>query len=155
MVADVSQLPANIHEITIGELSDRSGVPTSALRFYEKEGLIRSRRTPGNQRRYGREVLRRVAFIRASHHLGIPLASIGRVLALLPEDVAPTREFWERASLCWSEEVNGRIEKLERMRDRFTECIGCGCLSFDKCGLVNPDDRLGAHGAGPKRLLDP
>ncbi len=154
-MVDVPQLPANIRELTIGELSERSGVPTSALRFYEGEGLISSRRTPGNQRRYGREVLRRVAFIRASHHLGIPLASIGRVLALLPEGVPPTREFWERASACWSEEVNARIAKLERMRDRFAECIGCGCLSFDKCVLVNPDDRLGALGVGPKRLLDP
>jgi MerR family redox-sensitive transcriptional activator SoxR len=151
----MAQLPAEIREITIGELSERSGVPTSALRFYEREGLIRSRRTPGNQRRYGREVLRQVAFIRASHHLGIPLASIGGVLALLPEGVSPTREFWERASSCWSEEINARIEKLERMRDRFTDCIGCGCLSFDTCALVNPNDRLGATTAGPKRLLDP
>ncbi|HEX6346762.1 redox-sensitive transcriptional activator SoxR [Umezawaea sp.] len=151
----MAQLPANIHEITIGELSARSGVPTSALRFYEREGLIRSRRTPGNQRRYGREVLRRIAFIRASHHLGIPLASIGGVLALLPEGVPPTREFWERASSCWSEQVNARIEKLERVRDRFTECVGCGCLSFDTCALVNPDDRLGAKAVGPERLLDP
>ncbi|MET1075548.1 MAG: redox-sensitive transcriptional activator SoxR [Umezawaea sp.] len=151
----MAQLPADVHEITIGELSDRSGVPASALRFYERQGLIRSRRTAGNQRRYDRVVLRQVAFIRASHHLGIPLAAIGDVLALLPEGAPPTREFWERASSCWSAEVNARIEKLERMRDRFTECIGCGCLSFDKCALVNPDDQLGAVGVGPRRLLDP
>jgi MerR family redox-sensitive transcriptional activator SoxR len=151
----MAQLPATVHEITIGELAERSGVPASALRFYEKQGLIRSTRTAGNQRRYGREVLRQVAFIRASHHLGIPLASIGRVLALLPEGVAPTQEFWMKASSCWSEEINERISKLERMRDRFTECIGCGCLSFAQCSLVNPDDTLGAVGVGPRRLLNP
>ncbi|MBG6093615.1 redox-sensitive transcriptional activator SoxR [Actinomadura viridis] len=151
----MTSLPADVQELTIGELAGRSGVRASALRFYERQGLIRSRRTAGNQRRYRRETLRRVAFIRASHHLGIPLSVIGDVLALLPEGVAPTREFWERASHCWSEEIDARIARLERMRDRFTECIGCGCLSFDQCALVNPGDRLGAHGPGPRRLFTP
>lgn len=142
-------------EITIGELSSRSGVPTSALRFYEKQGLIHSRRTTGNQRRYRRETLRSVAFIRASQGVGIPLSSIGQVLALLPPGAHPTPEFWVRASECWSVEINSRISRLERMRDRFTSCIGCGCLSFSECGLVNPGDALGADAAGPQRLFTP
>lgn len=142
-------------ELTIGELSDRSGVPASALRFYERQGLIDSRRTTGNQRRYHRTTLRRVAFIRASQSVGIPLSVIGGVLDLLPEGVPPTREFWIRASECWSEEINARIERMERMRDRFTECIGCGCLSFEQCALVNPGDTLAQQGPGPRRLLEP
>jgi MerR family redox-sensitive transcriptional activator SoxR len=124
-------------ELTVGELAERSGVPASALRFYERQGLITSRRTTGNQRRYGRDVPRRVAFIRASQRLGIPLSTIGGVLALVPDGHVPTRQFWERASECWSTELNARIEKLERLRDRFTDCIGCGCLSLDVCALVN------------------
>ncbi|MCA2222909.1 redox-sensitive transcriptional activator SoxR [Nonomuraea aurantiaca] len=141
-------------ELTIGELSERSGVPASALRFYERQGLIDSRRTTGNQRRYHRTTLRRVAFIRASQSVGIPLSVIGGVLAFLPEGVPPTREFWVRASECWSEEINARIERMERMRDRFTECIGCGCLSFEQCALVNPGDTLAQQGPGPRRLLE-
>ncbi|MER6176052.1 redox-sensitive transcriptional activator SoxR [Streptosporangium sp. NPDC001681] len=142
-----------VTELTIGELSERSGVPASALRFYERKGLIASRRTTGNQRRYHRSTLRRLAFIRASQNVGIPLSVIEGVLEYLPHDVSPTRELWLKASECWSEAINGRIEKLERMRDRFTECIGCGCLSFDQCLLVNPGDRLAGRGARP--LLDP
>ncbi|MER5319442.1 redox-sensitive transcriptional activator SoxR [Streptosporangium roseum] len=139
-------------ELTIGELSERSGVAASALRFYEREGLIHSRRTTGNQRRYHRATLRRVAFVRASQSVGMPLSVIGEVLALLPADAAPTREFWVRASECWSKEINARIEKMERMRDRFTDCIGCGCLSFEQCALVNPGDELAAQGPGARRL---
>lgn len=146
----MSELPA---ELTIGELSERSGVAASALRFYERQGLLQSRRTSGNQRRYPRGTLRVVAFIRASHHLGIPLEVIGGVLAFLPEGAAPDRDFWQRASHCWSEELNKRIEQLEVMRDRFTECIGCGCLSFEQCKLVNPGDALASRGPGPARLL--
>jgi MerR family transcriptional regulator, redox-sensitive transcriptional activator SoxR len=145
-------IPGQVDEITIGELAERSGVPASALRFYERQGLISSRRTPGNQRRYHRTTLRKVAFIRASQSVGIPLAVIGEVLGFLPADVAPTREFWLRASECWSSELNDRIGRLERMRDLFTECIGCGCLSFEQCGLVNPGDVLGERGPGPHRL---
>jgi MerR family redox-sensitive transcriptional activator SoxR len=140
-------------ELTIGDLSTRSGVPASALRFYEREGLIHSRRTTGNQRRYDRTTLRRIAFVRASQRVGIPLALIGEVLGFLPEDGAPTKEFWQRASQCWAEEINARITAMERMRDRFTACIGCGCLSFDECRLVNPDDTLARHGPGA-HLLD-
>lgn len=145
-------IPWRAEEITIGELAERSGVPASALRFYERQGLISSRRTAGNQRRYHRTTLRKVAFIRASQRVGIPLSVIGTVLGFLPPDVAPTREFWLRASECWNTELNDRIARLERMRDLFTECIGCGCLSFEQCGLVNPRDVLGAEGAGPHRL---
>jgi MerR family redox-sensitive transcriptional activator SoxR len=141
--------------LTIGELAERSGVPHSALRFYERQGLISSQRTGGNQRRYHRATLRRIAFIRASQNTGIPLAVIGDVLALLPADEPPTKEFWERASECWSKEINDRIARMERMRDRFTRCIGCGCLSFDECGLVNPGDTLAERGPGPHRLLRP
>jgi MerR family transcriptional regulator, redox-sensitive transcriptional activator SoxR len=141
-------------ELTIGELAHRSGVPASALRFYERNGLISSRRTTGNQRRYHRTTLRRVAFIRASQRVGIPLALIGEVLAFLPKDAPPTREFWIRASECWSAALNERIAAMERMRDRFTECIGCGCLSFEVCGLVNPRDALAARGPGAHLLID-
>ncbi|SHF84913.1 redox-sensitive transcriptional activator SoxR [Streptoalloteichus hindustanus] len=140
-------------ELTIGELSARSGVPTSALRFYERKGLISSRRTSGNQRRYHRSVLRRLAFVRASQSVGIPLSVIEGVLQFVPQDAAPSREVWLRASECWSTAINERIAKLERMRDRFTECIGCGCLSFDQCHLVNPGDKLAAEGTHP--LLEP
>ncbi|MEO3873477.1 redox-sensitive transcriptional activator SoxR [Nonomuraea sp. B12E4] len=134
-------------ELTIGELSERSGVPASALRFYERKGLIASRRTTGNQRRYHRSTLRRLAFIRASQSVGMPLSVIEGVLAYLPHQVAPTRELWLRASECWSEAINARITKLERMRDRFTECVGCGCLSFGQCLLVNPGDKLATRDA--------
>jgi MerR family transcriptional regulator, redox-sensitive transcriptional activator SoxR len=145
----MSPVPA---ELTIGELAERSGVAASALRFYEREGLIRSRRTPGNQRRYHRTTLRRVAFIRASQTVGIPLSLIAEVLGFLPNDAPPTMAFWQRASHCWQEELNERIAKLERLRDRFTRCIGCGCLSFAECALVNQDDKLSAEGPGAHLL---
>src|SRR5690348_7899454 len=117
-------------ELTIGELSERSGVPASALRFYEREGLINSRRTTGNQRRYHRTTLRLVAFIRATQNAGMPLSCVKYVLDMLPPDVEPDHQFWVGVSEYWKQEVNARISRLERMRDRFTECIGCGCLSF-------------------------
>jgi len=146
----MSQIAA---ELTIGELSERSGVPASALRFYEREGLIQSRRTTGNQRRYHRTTLRRIAFIRASQAVGIPLSEIGEVLNFLPKDTPPTQAFWIRASHCWREALDERIARMERLRDRFTRCIGCGCLSFQECALVNPADKLAANGPGP-HLLD-
>ncbi|WP_020519285.1 redox-sensitive transcriptional activator SoxR [Catelliglobosispora koreensis] len=145
-------MSAIAQELTIGEVSHRSGVPVSALRFYERRRLIGARRTSGNQRRYHRSVLRRVAFIRASQSVGIPLAKIAEVLTFLPPDAPPTREFWVRASQCWSETLNERIAIMERLRDRFTECIGCGCLSFQQCGLVNPRDVLGDQGPGAHLL---
>lgn len=148
----MSELLPVPQELTIGELAARSGVATSALRFYERQGLIHSRRTTGNQRRYGRDMLRRVAFLRASQSVGMPLTVIGGVLGLLPDGVSPTREFWVKASECWSTEINSRIEIMERMRDRFTECIGCGCLSFEQCALVNPGDAMAELGPGARRL---
>lgn len=141
-------------ELTVGELAERSGVSASALRFYEREGLLRSRRTTGNQRRYTRDTLRRVAFIRTSQRLGIPLATIREVLGLLPDDRTPTREDWARISACWRADLDERIRTLRRLRDNLTDCIGCGCLSLDRCALSNPDDELSAHGPGPRRLIE-
>ncbi|MCO5973126.1 redox-sensitive transcriptional activator SoxR [Actinoallomurus soli] len=149
------QRPKIAKELTIGELSERSGVAASALRFYERQGLIHSRRTSGNQRRYHRTTLRRVAFIRAAQSVGMPLDCVGHVLNMLPPDAELTRDFWVGVSEYWQQEVNERIAKMERMRDRFTECIGCGCLSFEQCTLVNPDDVLAEQGPGPRRLLTP
>jgi MerR family transcriptional regulator, redox-sensitive transcriptional activator SoxR len=142
-------------ELTVGQVSERSGVPASALRFYERQGLIHSRRTTGNQRRYHRTTLRRVAFIRAAQSAGMSLRCVGDVLGRLPPDAELTRAFWVGVSEYWQQEINDRIAKMERMRDRFTECIGCGCLSFEQCTLVNPGDVLAEKGAGPYRLLNP
>lgn len=139
-------------ELTIGALAERAGVATSALRYYEREGLIRSRRTPGNQRRYHRAMLRRVAFIRASQQTGITLDVIRNVLSYLGDDEAPSEEMWAQASECWSKELDERIAKLTRMRDRLTHCIGCGCLSLRECALLNPEDRLSQEGPGARRL---
>jgi MerR family redox-sensitive transcriptional activator SoxR len=124
--------------LTIGELSRRSGVPASALRFYERQGLISSGRNATNQRRYDDAALRRVAFIRASQRVGIPLVQIGEVLAFLPPGTPPTAAFWRRASQCWGEAVDERIARLERDREQFAACAGCGCLSFGECTLVEP-----------------
>ncbi|MFC0602726.1 redox-sensitive transcriptional activator SoxR [Streptomyces palmae] len=140
-------------ELTVGELSERSGVPASALRFYERQGLIHSRRTTGNQRRYTRDTLRRVAFVRASQRVGMPLAQIRDVLALFPEDHVLTKEDWARISECWRRDLDERIEQLENLRDHLSDCIGCGCLSISKCVLTNPYDKLAEEGAGPRRLL--
>ena len=141
-------------DLTVGELSRRSGVPASALRFYEDEGLIHSRRTAGNQRRYRRDTLRRVTFIRMSQRVGMPLSKIREVLGLLSDDRTPTRTDWARISRCWQEDLNARIRQLEQLRDQLDDCIGCGCMSLAKCRLANPGDRLGTHGPGPPRLAD-
>jgi MerR family redox-sensitive transcriptional activator SoxR len=141
-------------DLTVGELSKRSGVPASALRFYEDEGLIHSRRTAGNQRRYRRDTLRRVTFIRMSQRVGMPLAKIREVLALLSDDRTPTRTDWARISRCWQDDLNARIRRLEQLRDQLGNCIGCGCMSLASCQLANPGDRLGAEGPGPQRLAD-
>jgi MerR family transcriptional regulator, redox-sensitive transcriptional activator SoxR len=139
-------------ELTVGELAARSGVAVSALHFYERQGLITSRRTSGNQRRYRRDTLRRVALIRIAHRAGIPLADVRAALADLPDHRTPTRQDWQRLSQHWREELDQRIRKLQQLRDEFTGCIGCGCLSIDLCALVNPQDQLGRQGAGPRRL---
>lgn len=142
-------------EATVGELAARAGVATSALRFYEREGLIRSRRTSGNQRRYSRDTLRRVAFIRASQRLGMPLAAIREALALLPDNRTPTREDWAKVSEGWRSDLDARIRLMQQLRDNLTDCIGCGCLSIDVCALANPYDRLGEEGPGARRLTQP
>lgn len=139
-------------ELTPGELAERGGVAVSALHFYERQGLIRSRRTAGNQRRYPREMLRRVAFIRVSQRVGIPLAEIKAALDTLPEGRTPGRDDWARLSARWRDDLDARIEQLVRLRDDLTGCIGCGCLSLDRCALFNPEDRLGEQGAGPRLL---
>jgi MerR family redox-sensitive transcriptional activator SoxR len=134
--------------LTIGELAARTGVAPSALRFYESIGLIESQRTDGNQRRYERTVLRRVAFVQAGKAAGIPLGQIRAGLASLPTRRAPTRRDWERLSHRWRADLQRRIDTLEGLRDRLDGCIGCGCLSLDTCGLLNPDDEDAALGPG-------
>lgn len=140
-------------ELSVGEVAHRSGVAVSALHFYEREGLITSRRTSGNQRRFRREVLRRLSFIRIAQRVGIPLSEIREALDALPGGRTPTRADWERLSEQWRAELDERIHRLEQLRDDFTGCIGCGCLSIDRCGLVNPFDTLGEQGPGPRRLV--
>jgi MerR family redox-sensitive transcriptional activator SoxR len=144
-----------MRDIAVGELAARSGVSASALRFYERQGLISSTRTSGNQRRYARDSLRRVAFIRVSQRVGIPLAMIRDALAGLPQGRTPTRSDWEHLSSYWRDELDSRIQELASLRDSLTDCIGCGCLSLDRCKLTNPDDILGTQGPGPRRLMDP
>jgi MerR family redox-sensitive transcriptional activator SoxR len=139
-------------ELSIGEVSARSGVAASALRFYERQGLISSARTDGNQRRYDRAVLRRIAFVQAGRAAGVPLAEIGDALSHLPTGRTPSRKDWERLSNRWRDDLDARIETLEALRDRLTTCIGCGCLSIDKCELLNPDDEAAARGSGAHYL---
>ncbi|MDE2610697.1 MAG: redox-sensitive transcriptional activator SoxR [Burkholderiales bacterium] len=138
--------------LPVGELARRSGVSVSTLHFYETKGLISSHRTAGNQRRYARDVLRRVAFIRVAQRVGIALADIQAALATLPANAAPSRADWARLSRGWRAALNERIEQMEKLRDTLDDCIGCGCLSIDRCRLRNPLDRLGAQGSGPRRL---
>lgn len=143
----------NSRELTVGQVAARSGAAVSALHFYERKGLIRSRRTAGNQRRYTRDVLRRVALIRVAQRVGVPLADVAAVLDLLPDGRTPTREDWQHISACWRAELDERIRQLQQLRDDFTDCVGCGCLSIDRCALANPHDTLGSQGTGPRRLL--
>ena len=139
-------------ELTPGDMSQLSGVAVSALHFYEREGLIHSRRTSGNQRRYARETLRRVAFIRMSQRLGIPLSRIREALATLPTDRVPTSKDWARLSAAWRADLDERILHMQRLRDNLTGCIGCGCLSLRTCSLANPGDVLAERGPGPANL---
>lgn len=138
--------------LTIGQLAARTGVATSALRFYEERGLIASERNGGGHRRYARPVIRRVAFILFAQRVGLTLEQIGAELAQLPAGRTPKREDWERLSAAWRARVDEQIAQLERLRDSLTDCIGCGCLSLDRCALVNPDDRLGLEGSGARRI---
>jgi MerR family transcriptional regulator, redox-sensitive transcriptional activator SoxR len=149
---DQRRVPVAASDLTVGQLAARSGVSTSALRFYEEQGLISSRRTSGNQRRYPRAALRRVAFVRASQRVGIPLSRIADALATLPANRTPTVADWARLSAEWRADLDDRISQLEHLRDRLTGCIGCGCLSLRACQLVNPDDALGRDGPGARNL---
>jgi MerR family redox-sensitive transcriptional activator SoxR len=139
-------------ELSIGEVASRSGVAPSALRFYERRGLIAASRTDGNQRRYERAVLRRLAFIQAGRAAGISLAAIHASLNGLPKGRTPSRKDWERLSNRWRDDLDARIVTLEALRDRLTTCIGCGCLSIDRCELLNPDDEAVANGPGAHYL---
>lgn len=141
-------------ELTVGQVAERSGIAVSTLHFYETKGLIASRRNEGNQRRYRREVLRRVALIKVAQRLGVPLAEIAAALASLPEGRALTARDWNTLSSIWKEDLDARIEKLTRLRDQLGECIGCGCLSLEHCKLRNPLDELSEQGSGP-RILEP
>src|SRR6201992_3284060 len=148
----MTQIRFRKKELTVGQLSARSGVAVSALHFYEAEGLITARRTSGNQRRYPREMLRRVAFIRASQRVGIPLARIRTALATLPQERTPTRRDWAPLSAAWREDPDERIRQLQHLRDRLTGCIGCGCLSISARPLAHPGDVLGNDGPRPRPL---
>jgi MerR family transcriptional regulator, redox-sensitive transcriptional activator SoxR len=136
-------------EITIGELSERSGVAASAIRYYEELGLVRSRRTPGNQRRYDRAMLRRLAFIRTAQRVGLSLEEIEAALTSLPSNRTPTKADWTRLSRSWRPRIDAQIHQLERLRDTLDSCIGCGCLSLRRCALSNPDDEVAGRGPGP------
>ena len=139
-------------ELSIGEVARRSGVAPSALRFYERQGLIAASRTDGNQRRYDRAVLRRIALLQAGRAAGIPLAQIRGALEGLPTSRTPSRRDWERLSNRWRDDLDARIETLQALRERLTTCIGCGCLSIDRCDLLNPDDEAAARGPGAHYL---
>ncbi len=139
-------------ELTIGDLAERSGVSTSALRFYEERGLIESRRTTGNQRRYAKATLRRVAFIRTAQRVGLTLEEVADALATLPQGRTPTQADWARLSRSWRPRLDEQIRRIELLRDRLDGCIGCGCLSLRTCTLVNPGDYLAEQGPGPVRL---
>jgi MerR family redox-sensitive transcriptional activator SoxR len=139
--------------LTIGEVSKRSGVASSALRFYEERGLIDSERAGSGHRRYPRRVLRRIAFIVFAQRVGLTLEEIGTELSKLPPDRAPTRRDWTRLSSQWTARIDERIAELGRLKAGLTECIGCGCLSLDRCKLANPDDRAARRGAGARYWL--
>ena len=139
--------------LPIGAVAQRTGVAASALRYYEAQGMIRSVRTEGGQRRYHREVLRRVAFIRTAQRVGLSLEEIASALASLPGDRTPTKADWEKLSRSWRTRLDDQIAVLERLRDRLTSCIGCGCLSLRTCALMNPGDVAAARGSGPRYLL--
>ncbi|NUT99825.1 MAG: redox-sensitive transcriptional activator SoxR [Saccharothrix sp.] len=145
----MSKLP---EMLTIGQVAERSGVPHTALRFYEERGLIHSERTAGNQRRYARSVLRRLAFIRTAQRVGLSLEDVHDALATLPDSRTPTKSDWSRLSTHWQTELDARIDALIRLRDRLTSCIGCGCLSLRSCTLHNFDDTQASDGPGAPKL---
>ncbi|MFN8074566.1 MAG: redox-sensitive transcriptional activator SoxR [Kineosporiaceae bacterium] len=140
-------------ELTVGQLAERAAVSVSALHFFERQGLLTSTRTAGNQRRYRRDALRRVAVIRAAQRAGIPLKELAELFATLPEGRAPGRAEWAQLSAQWHERLQARLEHLTRLRDELGQCIGCGCLSLDRCALANPRDLLNEGGARPGSRL--
>lgn len=148
-----SSIAARPGTLTVGELADRSGVAVSTLHFYEAKGLISGWRSGGNQRRFPREMLRRVAVIKVAQAVGIPLKRIKRALDALPDERTPNAADWRRLSSDWRQELDDRIAQLTRLRDRLEGCIGCGCLSMAACPLRNPDDRLAGEGPGPRYLV--
>ncbi|HYC95101.1 MAG TPA: redox-sensitive transcriptional activator SoxR [Sphingomicrobium sp.] len=153
----MAEIPKSIsiqRDLTVGEVAVRSGIRVSAVHFYEAKGLIHAARSSGNQRRFAREVLRRIAVIKVAQRAGIPLARIKQALSELPAHRAPGKADWERLSAEWHQDLEERIRRLTRLRDQMTLCIGCGCLSTEHCPLRNPGDELGAEGPGP-RLMDP
>lgn len=141
--------------LSVGEVSDRSGVAPSALRYYESQGLIEATRTTGNQRRYQRQVLRRLAFIRAAQNVGLSLDEIAAALATLPDRRAPTRADWTRLSRTWRDRLDEQIAALRKLRDGLDSCIGCGCLSLQRCAVSNPADLVAAQGPGARFLPGP
>ncbi|SUD47998.1 Redox-sensitive transcriptional activator soxR [Nocardia otitidiscaviarum] len=149
----MGQAPTDL--LTIGELARRAGVATSAVRFYEEQGLISSVRTSGNQRRYRRHVLRRLSLVLFAKRLGIPLAEVAEVFVALPEDRMPSKRDWDRISRRWSDHLEARRREIEQLQRELTGCIGCGCLSLRRCYLLNPSDALAERGSGPYRLLHP
>jgi len=140
--------------LTIGAVSARTGVAPSALRFYEDEGLIHAERTPSGQRRYAKATIRRISFIRAAQQVGLSLGEIGEALHTLPDRRTPTEKDWHRLSAEWRPRLDQQIAMLERLRDHLDGCIGCGCLSMKVCKLVNPNDQIASHGAGPRFLIE-
>ncbi len=146
-------MTAQTEWLTIGELAARAGVATSALRFYESRGLIESERTEGNQRRYARATLRRVALVRAAQAVGLSLREAAEALEHLPHERTPNKADWKRLSLTWKKRLDKQIADLELLRDELTDCIGCGCLSLRSCAIFNPSDTVSEHGSGPRYLL--
>jgi MerR family transcriptional regulator, redox-sensitive transcriptional activator SoxR len=142
------------HSFSIGAVAERTGVATSALRYYEELGLIRSVRASSGHRRYAPDVIRRVSFIRLAQQVGLSLDEIGAALASLPGERTPTQRDWDRLARSWRPRLDEQIGVLERLRDRLTGCIGCGCLSMRACRLLNPDDQVSERGAGPRFVLD-
>ncbi len=153
IVVCVTMVRKKTELMTIGQLAQRAGVTTATLRFYESRGLVHSTRTSGNQRRYRRGELRRVAFIRTAQNVGLSLAEITDALATLPDGRIPNKTDWANLSSQWHDRLTERIHELEQLRDELTNCIGCGCMSLSSCALNNTDDMLGRNGPGPRILL--
>ena len=139
-------------EMSVGDVARRSGVTVAALHFYERKGLIHSHRTVGNQRRFDRDILRRVALIQVGQEVGISLAQLHGILTSLPGKRTPSRKDWARISKAWAADLDRRMTLLQRLKENLTGCIGCGCLSMERCTILNPDDRLARRGSGPVRL---